>query len=125
MAKKPQIGMRMYAADGSRKYLTAEEREAVLRAAEKAPREVRTFSGVLAFGGCRISEAPALSADRVDLSAGVVVFESLKKRRKEIYRAVPLPPHLLDALWTLFMESAKRKANPIRVEALGSGPGVE
>ena len=28
----------------------------------------------------------------------VVVFESLKKRRKGVYRAVPVPPELLDAL---------------------------
>lgn len=98
MVEKPQIGMSIYGLDGSRKYLTAEERKAFLRAAEKAPREVRTFCGVLAFGGCRISEALALTADRVDLSAGVVVFESLKKRRTGIFRAVPVPPSLLDAL---------------------------
>jgi integrase len=45
---------------------------------------------------CRLSEA--LTADRVDFAAGTLVFESLKKRRSGIYRAVPVPPALLDAL---------------------------
>src|SRR3954454_25215354 len=40
----------------------------------------------------------ALTPQQVDLSGRVVVFESLKKRRKGIYRAVPGPPELLDAL---------------------------
>jgi integrase/recombinase XerD len=40
----------------------------------------------------------ALTVDRVDLSGGVLVIESLKKRRIGIYRAVPVPPALLEAL---------------------------
>ncbi len=40
----------------------------------------------------------ALSARQVDLSGRVVVFENLKKRRKGVFRAVPVPPDLLDAL---------------------------
>lgn len=84
--------------DGRRKYLTADEREAFLKAAERMPREVRTFCCVLTFTGCRLSEALALTADRVDLTGRLIVFESLKKRRTGIYRAVPVPPALLDAL---------------------------
>jgi integrase len=52
----------------------------------------------LAYAGCRLSEALALTADRVDLAAGVLVFESLKKRTDGIFRAVPVPPALLDTL---------------------------
>ncbi len=48
--------------------------------------------------GCRISEALALTARQVDLSGRVVVFESLKKRRRGVFRAVPVPPELLDTL---------------------------
>ena len=47
----------------------------------------------LAYAGCRLSEA-----DRIDLVAGVLVFETLKKRQGRIIRAVPVPPALLDAL---------------------------
>ena len=84
--------------NGARKYLTAEERTAFLAAAEKAPREVRTFCAVLTYTGCRISEALALTVDRVDLTAGVIVLETLKKRRDGVFRAVPVPPNLVDAL---------------------------
>jgi integrase len=90
--------MALHTADGARKYLTEGERTAFLRAAEQADRSVRTLCMTLAYAGCRLSEALALTADRVDLSAGVLVIESLKKRRAGIYRAVPVPPALLDAL---------------------------
>src|SRR5215470_13600656 len=88
----------LYEANGQRKYITAGERERFLKAAELADREVRTLCGVLAYTGCRISEALALTADRIDLAEGVIVFESLKKRKRGVYRAVPVPPALLDAL---------------------------
>jgi integrase/recombinase XerD len=94
----PQTGMRLHTADGMRKYLTAGERDRFLRAAEQADRPVRTLCMTLAYAGCRLSEALALTADRVDMAAGVLVFESLKKRRTGIFRAVPIPPALLDVL---------------------------
>ena len=59
---------------------------------------MRTFCGVLHATGCRVSEALALTAERVDLAGRVVVFESLKKRRRGVFRAVPVPPALLDML---------------------------
>ena len=90
--------MGLHTADGARKYLTAGEREAFLREAELADRQVRTLCMTLAYAGCRLSEALALTVDRVDLAAGVLTIESLKKRRTGIYRAVPVPPALLAAL---------------------------
>ena len=91
-------GMGLHTADGARKYLTAGERDAFLREAELADRQVRTLCMTLAYAGCRLSEALALTVDRVDLAAGVLTVESLKKRRTGIYRAVPVPPALLAAL---------------------------
>jgi integrase len=61
-----------------------DRRKALLAAAAKAPREVRSFCSVLRFTGCRISEALALTAKSIDLFAKMVVIESLKKRRDEI-----------------------------------------
>jgi integrase len=90
--------MALHTVDGARKYLTTGERDAFLRAAEQADRQVRTLCMTLAFAGCRLSEALALTVDRVDLVAGLLVLESLKKRRSGIYRAVPVPPALLEAL---------------------------
>ena len=91
-------GMQLYDAQGRRKYLTAEERRGFLAAAEKATRQVRTLCLVLAYTGCRITEALELTAQRIDIEAHTIVFESLKKRRKGIYRAVPVPPAVIDAL---------------------------
>lgn len=88
----------LYDSAGQRKYLTAEERTAFLKAAEHADRQARTLCMTLAYTGCRISEALQLTADRVDLPGKVIVFESLKKRRKGLYRAVPVPAPVLDAL---------------------------
>jgi integrase/recombinase XerD len=91
-------GMQLHDGAGRRKYLTGDERRAFLAAAEKAPRQVRTLCLVLAFTGCRISEALELSARRIDLDAGTIVLESLKKRRKGVYRVVPVPPRVTEAL---------------------------
>src|SRR5580693_8264907 len=90
--------MQLYDRAGRRKYLTPAERAEFLRAAKSAPREVQTFCETLAHTGCRISEALALTATRVDVGGGVLVFESLKKRRRGIYRAVPVPPGFLETL---------------------------
>ena len=90
--------MELYDPQGRRLYLTGAERQAFLTAAKDAPREVRTFCLVLAFSGCRISEALALTPRRVDFSGKSLVFETLKKRRSGVYRAVPVPEGVLDTL---------------------------
>ena len=113
------VGLRLYTPDGARKYVTAGERDAFLREAERADRQVRTLCMTLAYAGCRLSEALALTADRVDLAAGVLVFESLKKRRDGIYRAVPVLPALLDALDLVHgireLQSSRGKGRGVRL----------
>ncbi|MEM9128569.1 MAG: tyrosine-type recombinase/integrase [Pseudomonadota bacterium] len=84
--------------NGRRLYLTPEERVAFRAAALEGPRQVRTFCTVLHDTGCRISEALALTPMRIDLNGQAIVFESLKKRRNGVYRAVPVPEASLDAL---------------------------
>jgi len=88
----------LFDAQGRRLYLTGEERAAFLAAAARAPRQVRTFCGLLHFTGCRLSEALAVTPRRVDLAGQAVVFETLKKRRSGIYRGVPVPESYLDTL---------------------------
>jgi len=90
--------MQLYDPNGHRKYLTPAERQNFIQASETAIRQVRTFCGTLAHTGCRISEALGLTADRIDIDDGVIVIESLKKRRKGVYRAVPVPSAFLDTL---------------------------
>jgi integrase/recombinase XerD len=90
--------MRLFDVDGRRKYLTPGQRQDFFRAAEAAEPEVFTFCWMLGLTGCRISEAMALTANRIDRPAGMVVIESLKQRQKGIYRAVPVPNGFLEKL---------------------------
>ena len=88
-----QAGFTLVDARG-RKYLTGEERARFLAAARAHPRPtVQTFALTLAHTGCRISEALALRARDVDLAASELRFRTLK-RRKEHWRAVPVPEEL-------------------------------
>jgi integrase/recombinase XerD len=84
--------------DGSRKYLTHDERQAFLTVAAQFPHDVRSFCHVLTYTGCRLAEALALTADRVDLVASRLTFETLKKRKRGVYRTVPVPPEIVTML---------------------------
>jgi integrase len=89
----------LFTIDGKRKYLTADEITRFLAIASHHERgEVRTFCLVLAYTGCRISEALALTADKIDLSQKAIIFRTLKQRDRVIHRAVPIPDSALDAL---------------------------
>jgi integrase/recombinase XerD len=68
--------MQLHTVDGARKYLSTGERDAFLRAPERADRDTRTLCMTLAYAGCRLSEALALAADRVDLAAGTLVSKA-------------------------------------------------
>jgi len=80
---------------GRRKYLTPEERNRFIRTALDQPAQVRAFCITMAMTGCRISEALQLTWGQVDGPAGEIVIRSLKKRRADVYRAIPLPAAVL------------------------------
>jgi len=88
-------GVRLYTADGARKYVTAAERGAFRREAERADRQVRIDRRL-----CRMPAVRGASAHRRSrrFAAGVLVFATLKKRQEGVFRAVPVPRALLDAL---------------------------
>jgi len=88
----------IYDRAGNRKYLTAAERGAFLQSLSTMEPEVRTFCRVLAYTGARVSGGLALTYGRIDTSAKLVVLESLKKRRRGVFRAIPLPDELLAEL---------------------------
>jgi len=112
--------MELFDARGHRLYLTAGERAAFLEAARKEDRHVRTFCLVLHYCGCRISEGLALTPQRFDLVGKVIVFETLKKRRRGVYRAVPVPGDVLDTLDMVhgLTEAAKRQGRATVEEPL-------
>ncbi len=82
---------------GGRKYLCASETPRFLDAAREADEETYLFCALLAFTGCRISEALALTPAKLDAETGRVIFRTLKRRRV-VFRAVPVPRPLLAGL---------------------------
>ena len=81
-----------------RKYLTGLERERFLAVARSHPKPaVQTLARTLAMTGCRVSEALGLRACDVDLEANEVRIATLK-RRKDHWRAIPVPEDLVQAL---------------------------
>lgn len=75
---------------------------------------MRTLCVILHDTGCRISEALALTSDRVDFSGKAVVFETLKKRTRGVFRAVAVPEATLDLLAMVhgLRERKKRQQQP-------------
>lgn len=98
---KSDLQIMIYDKNGNRKYLTAHECGTFLRAAGKRPPHVEMLCILLVYTGVRISEALALTLDHLDSEIGVVVVESLKKRKKGVYRYVPVPTTVLDRLQLL------------------------
>lgn len=86
--------------NGNRKYLVARERIAFARAACAKGGEIGAFCLTLALTGARISEALALTMDRIDTANGAIVLKTLKQRNKTMYRAVPVPRRFLRLLET-------------------------
>jgi integrase/recombinase XerD len=81
---------------GKRKYLNGAERRAFYVALNKDSDELRRAFGLtLFYTGCRISEALNLTASRIDRTEGGFIFETLKRRRRGVFRAVPVPDNLL------------------------------
>lgn len=69
-----------------------------MEAAKCRESKVETFCLTLAYTGARISEVLALTSQRIDVSAQSIVIESLKKRARGIYRAIPVPTEFLARL---------------------------
>lgn len=83
---------------GARKYLTPAERAAVMREALKRRNAAGTFCLTLALTGARISEVLRLAPRTVDVSAGAIVIETLKRRKRGVFRALPVPDLLIREL---------------------------
>jgi integrase/recombinase XerD len=124
----------LFNARGQRKYLCDSERHAFLAAANRADTPTRIFCHLLAYTGCRISEGLAVTPRHLDADGPRFIFRTLK-RRKLIYRAVPIPSALFadlltlakgrepDApLWQWCRQTAWRHVNAIMRAASISGP---
>lgn len=119
---------------GKRKYLCASEVPRFLKAARAAEPQTEMLCRLLAYTGCRLSEALALTPERLDAETGRVVIRTLK-RRILIYRAVPIPSSLMAALcsvgkdrppdariWPWSRQTAWRRVKAVMDAAGISGP---
>jgi integrase/recombinase XerD len=82
---------------GRRKYLCEEELARFHQAVRQTDHATSTFCLLLAQTGCRISEALAITPQHIDRDAKRVIFRTLKRRRT-VFRAVPVPDALMKAL---------------------------
>ena len=104
--------MRLEDRDGRRLYLNGEERAAFLRSTALQPPAPRLFAETLYYTGCRLSEALELTPQRIDLSESRITLRSLKKRRSDVFRVVPVPKDYLDRLELTFgIRQAQRRQN--------------
>jgi integrase len=87
----------LYAIDGGRKYLNQIERQRFLAATAALSDHEALFARTLFWSGARISEVLALRPSSIQLECGVVAFSTLKRRRL-VFREVPMPPDHVDAL---------------------------
>lgn len=85
----------MFDRQGNRKYLNGAERKAYFQTVKNESDKLRlAFCLTLFYTGCRISEALNLTAERIDFSEKCIVFETLKRRKRGVFRAVPIPDSL-------------------------------
>ena len=87
----------LFNGDGRRKYLAPSETRRWLKIAKQADPATRLFCLLLYYTGCRVSEGLALTPGLIDLETNRVAFRTLK-RRKCVYRAVPVPAPFLREL---------------------------
>jgi|ERR1700722_5203381 len=92
---------------GRRKYLSAGERTRFLAAADGFAPAWQALCHVLAYTGCRVSEALALTIHHVDAEELTLTFRTLK-RRKTVFRAVPVPQATVDLLHALAPDAEGR-----------------
>ena len=109
-------GMTLYDGHGARKYLTLEERRAFASTALEFPAPIRILCLTLVYTGARISEVLALTPARIDQASNAIVFETLKRRRIGVFRAIPVPPELIAQL-VAFIDSSNRLPGEHREEA--------
>jgi integrase len=97
---------------GRRKYLTPSERRAFAITATKFALPIQTFCHTLTFTGARISEALALTPERLDGENEFVVLETLKRRKRGIFRGIPVPDSLLRTIAKMPRVSTRSERDP-------------
>ena len=133
MTKAPDIA-ELFDSTRRRKYLCDTELARFHQALTKADPATRAFCQLIALTGCRISEALATTPKHLDHDAKRVIFRTLKRRRT-VFRAVPVPDALMrelaslasglgedDRLWPWARQTGWRKIRAVMERAEINGP---
>jgi integrase/recombinase XerD len=94
---------------GERLYLNAEERKTFLERVKTKENDVKYFSLMLYYTGCRLNEALSLMIGSIDFKNKSVVIRSLKKKGKIHYRHIPLPEGFLNELAGAYSLRTRKK----------------
>lgn len=99
----------LFGKNGQRKYLTAQERERFIVAALRHSRDdIGALCLTLAYSGCRISEALAMTAYSLNAEDGTIAITSLKKRGAFVVREIPMPEFVMQKLNALVQSDDAR-----------------
>lgn len=85
----------MYDTFGQRKYLTKEEMHSFVMLSTTFSIDVELFCSVVAYTGCRISEALSLGKNNIDFQQHCIVIKCLKKRKRLVFRAIPVKSNFI------------------------------
>ncbi len=133
MTEHQRIISSLFATDGTRKYLTTSEIKRFLYHAAKHDERINLLCQVLAYSGCRLTEALQLTTASIDLEAQALTFQTLKQRRNSVFRHVPMPNYILRNLlshaeqnhgariWTVHRQTGRRWVRSVMRDADLSG----
>lgn len=130
-----QVHFSLFNPKGERKYLNRVERQRFYTiATAQTRRDIRLFCLLLFYTGARISEIAQLSCGSIDFTNQSITLRTLKRRRPNVFRQIPLPDYLLkdlkdyisvqrkeDLLWQFSCRSASRYVKSVMLEAEISG----
>ncbi|OIQ19385.1 MAG: hypothetical protein BM557_06310 [Flavobacterium sp. MedPE-SWcel] len=93
-----KVILSLHSDKGQRKYLNQVERLRFFEVTRDYTTSKKLFCQLLYYTGARIAEIHNLTTGSIDFANGTVVLETLKKRKRGIYREIPLPESLLNDL---------------------------
>ena len=117
---------------GRRKYVSAMERARFLLAIDREPPPIRALGYVLVHTGCRVSEALNVEGQHLDAEGVRITFRTLK-RRKLVFRTVPVPASVIEMvlalkpiaerrIWPMHRATAYRYVKRAMIAARVEGP---
>lgn len=107
-----QPAFSLFDLQGERKYLNRHERQRFYEGTLNLSIEKMLFCQMFYHTGARLSEVSDLTVGQIDFDEKLVVFRTLKRRRNNVYRQVPLPDNFMGSVLA-FVDVSRRSGNMI------------